>query len=225
MTILQSVKQAYLLAVRKPFLPNAGTTKYESLVAIADIFQKMWQDEPGVDWNSRRDDVNLGTISGNTNEFDLDDEINYIPKDLDDSVVLTSPTGQEAYFTIVDYSKFLRSHGGYAAQRGRVLVLPKRFNANGTYTGWTVTVPAIMKVEDITNVNQDVQVDTPLWLGAMTAAEFIRTDVVNQNQYPNLIAYAEQLMVKMKENNQSSVETLDRGGTFGWSNYTNEADV
>ncbi len=49
----------------------------------------------------------------------------------------------------------------------------------------------------------------------MTAAEYIRNDIVKQNQYGNLVAEANNLMTSMIRNNRSGQVRHVRGG---WRN-------
>jgi hypothetical protein len=56
----------------------------------------------------------------------------------------------------------------------------------------------------------EIPVDDPNWLVTIVAAEFTRNDKTRSNQYPNLVAEANVLMRKMKENNGGRVEEAYR---------------
>ena len=70
-------------------------------------------------------------------------------------------------------------------------------------------------LEELENPDDDILVDNPEWLVTMTAAEYIRNDIVKQNQYGNLVAEANNLMTSMIRNNRSGQVRHVRGG---WRN-------
>jgi hypothetical protein len=59
----------------------------------------------------------------------------------------------------------------------------------------------------------DVPVDDPNWLVTITAAEYVRNDIVKQNQYGNLVQEANDLMENMKADNDAQVSEV----TADWS--------
>ena len=118
-------------------------------------------------------------------------------------------------FTLVSPEK-LKLYGdrsGYCAKVGDTLVFSQPFTADSLEFGGTIKVPAYTIPADFDSSNPDVDevpTDDPEWLATRVAAEDIRTSLVRQNQYPNLIEVANELMKKMKQNNGSQKEFVTK---------------
>lgn len=212
-TVAWTIQKAFLHAQRKATPPAAGTSKYEALLGIADSMQHMWQDEDGVDWNSLYSLETISTVTA-TDTFDLPDEVNYILKDEDSPILVTNGTSTTAYKLVTARQLYRNQDSDACAQIGRTLVFSRAFTSTSSQLGYSIKVPAILYTEDITSENDEVQVDDPMWLAYMMAAEFNRGDVVKRDTYDQLLALADACMVKMKNANQGSHELVTSGG---WS--------
>lgn len=201
MTILECMTDGYLLATGKATLPDSGSSKYNRLFALAKKLHRDWQNEPGVDWNSLHQTVEAGTVSTAT-EYELDTEILKLSKRKGDRVHVRTTDDTDIFFTVVDPSRlYEHRYGNAVALVGQTLRFSRAFDADESAYGGTVRVPAYVKLDDITSVNDDVLVDNPDWLSAAIAAYFVMPDAQLNYQYPDLVAQANQLMTTMKENN------------------------
>jgi hypothetical protein len=175
--------------------------------------QHMWADEDGVDWNSLYSLETIGTVTA-TDTFDLPDEVNYILKDEDSPILVTNGTSTTTFKLVSARQLYQTKDSDACAQIGRTLVFSRPFTSSSSTLGYSIKVPAILYVEDITSETDEVQVEDPMWLAYMMAAEFNRGDIVKRDTYDQLLALAESCMTKMKTSNAGSVETVTSGG---WS--------
>lgn len=206
-TVAWAIQKAFLAAQRKADAPAAGTSKYEVLLDLADSMTKAWESEPGVEWDSLYSVQIIGTVSA-TDTFELTEEVNYISKSEDNPVRITNGTSTKAYKVVSARQLYKYKDSDVCAQIGHNLVFAKAFASDSNLIGYNIQVPAIIHVDDITSANDDIQVDDPMWLVYMMAAEFCRNDVVKQGQYDNLLAYANQCMERMKQANSGQLEEL-----------------
>lgn len=205
MTRDQFIQQAYLMAVGKATPPASGTNKHSVLLQAGNIFIQQWQDEPNTDWKSLYQRTELADEVTATDTFALDATvIRKLSVNKDDKVIVTSPDGIEAKYTIVTPNQ-LRSYDNACARIGNNLVFNKPFDNDSEFIGGTITVPNYGYASLLVQANDLVPVDQPLWLVYMVAAEFVRNnDYIKQNQYSNLIALAAEVMKSMKKNNGES---------------------
>ena len=201
MTVTEAIQQAFQYAQGKPTAPAAGTPKHNALLLIADSMQQQWSNEPGVEWETLSDNVTLtGTIDAN-NVIALDATIRGIRKGSDDPILVDD----DAY-KLVSVSKLYRlRESKVVAKKGRNL----KFSDASELFGGTVTVPALLYADRITTGDDEVQVDDPWWLVYMMAAEFARNNIIKSTEYDNLLAYAENAMIRMKEDNGSQLDQVE----------------
>jgi hypothetical protein len=148
-----------------------------------------------------------------TDTFDLDDEIRKLSDARDDTVriVHTDGTHYTDYEVVpANQLKTDYSSGAYCAQIGATLKFNKAFVSTDRQFGGTIYVPKYGFAEHLVNDSDDVPVDDPQWLVLMCAAEYVRNDIVKQNQYPNLVNEANALMQAMKDTNDAQVEVVAR---------------
>jgi hypothetical protein len=200
MKVTTAITKAFLHAQRKATPPAAGTTKYEALLAIADSMQKMWAAEPDVEWNSLYELVNIGNVTA-TDEFDLDDSIDTISKREGDFILLKSGTLTTTVKIITPNQLYEYRYQLAAARVGSTLKFSTPFVSTDSTIGYSINVPSIVYPSDITAATNTIQVDDPMWLVYMMAAEFCRTDTVKGAQYDNLLQMADLHMQKMKAAN------------------------
>jgi hypothetical protein len=206
-TVQWAIEKAFLHANRKATAPNAGSSKHDVLLALADSTQKLWAAEEGIEWNSLSDTIDLGPVTA-TDTFALPDSVDYVSQDTDQTVRIGSTD-----YKLVSAAQLRRYRdSAVVAQIGRNLVFPRAFAATDAGFGLDIEVPVVLAVSDITAATDTIQVDRPMWLAYMMAAEFVRNDVVKQGQYDNLLALADVEMGKMKEANASTVNDYALNG-------------
>lgn len=211
MVTSELVSNVYLVAAGKLPTFASGSTKWAKIVAIANNKIDAWQREPGVDWNSLYDpSYSFGKITA-TDTFSLDDEIRKLSDTEGDDVTINRLDGQQTTYKIVPADQLKQyQYGNFCAQIGRNLVFSKPFTTADIEFGGTLLVPIYTYAPHLVGDNDEVPVDDPQWLVLMVSAEYVRNDIVKQNQYPNLINEANGLMTSMKETNDSQWEEVIR---------------
>ena len=216
MTLQELINAVMLKATGKPTILASNNTKWEKIRGIANYYQQAWLNEPGQHWNSRYDRARqIGTISNN-DEYDLDDDITEISTAKGDDIYVLTAEDEKIPFQLVNYDD-LKNYpsGNYCAKLGQTLVFNARFAEDDPCYGGRLSAPVYTTIEDLESADDDVSVDDPEWLVTMVAAEYIRNDIVKQNQYGNLIAEANNLMTSMIRNNRAGQVRHIRGG---WRN-------
>lgn len=201
------ITKAYLAAQRKSTPPAAGTTKYNALLAIVDSMQQLWSSEPDIEWSSLYSLVTIGTVSA-TDTFDLDDSISSISKREGDFVLLTNGTNTTTVKLVAPNQLYENRYVYACAQIGQTLKFSKAFLSTDSVFGYNINVPSILFPDDIVIGTNTVQVDDPMWLAYMTAADFIKSDTQKSVLYDKLISLADQHMQKMKNDNGGQYEAV-----------------
>lgn len=210
MTVADFVASSYLKATGSVSTLASTDADWVKLLALANYYQQNWANEPGVDWRSLYDPtVDCGTVTA-TDTFNLAASIHKVSQDADDPVrIVHTDVTQFTDYTVVPHDKLKQyTAGNYCAQIGSTLVFNNAFTADSAEFGGTINVPAYTLPSTLSASTDLVQVDIPEWLVTICAAEYVRNNLVKQNQYPNLLAEANELMKKMVENNEAQVETL-----------------
>lgn len=207
MTAEDFVKQALVKATGK--VNNTLTpsdNKYQKMLAIGNYYIRAWESEPDVDWNSLYDpSYSIGEVTA-SDSFDLDDDIRKISDTPEDEVKVVTSEGQTLRYQTVSSDELPRfNNGRYVAQIGRTIRFNKAFNSDAQGFGGDLQLPVYTYAPLMETQTDEVPVDNPLWLVTISAAEYVRNDVVRQNQYPNLISEANNLMQRMKEDNGAQV--------------------
>lgn len=227
MTASDAITQTYLLATGKIVPPTSGTNKYSKILALLNLYQRIWALQDGVDWNSLRDTFYIDTVSA-TDTFPLDTDMASISSQQGDFVRIAHTDGiNESQYTIVPISRLyddgpiVNSAGvssanavGTCAQSGSNLVFSRAFTTDDPQYGGTISVPGTILPDTLVNSGDIIQVDDPDWLCFRAAAEYIRNDVTRVQLYQSLLDQAEDRMNTMLANNGSQKETTYRGG---WS--------
>lgn len=232
MTVSEFITTTYLFATGKVTPPSAGTTKYNKLLALGNIFLQNWASESGVDWKSLRTIFTFGATVSATDTYALPTTIGKLSKTEGDFVRITHTDGTtESDYTIIpierlydDERKLNNSGGDYCAVSGSNLIFKAPFTADSAQFGGTITIPGYAIPATLTTGTDVIQVDDPYWLCFMSAAEYIRTDLTRQAQYSNLVAQANNVMEGMKSDNntqrESAITNWSPGGGLGgptWS--------
>lgn len=239
MTVQDAVNLTLLFATGKAAVLVPTDAKYLKILALLNNYTDEWADEEGTDWQSLRQTFSLGTVTA-TDSYDLDDTINEVSSQEGDYVRINHPGGiMQSLYTIVppqrlyDSGTTINNYGqqelianGTCAIIGKQLVFSRPFVSTDTQFGGDIVVAGYVQTDPLVNPKDLIQVDIPRWLCYRAAAEYIRTDVTRQQQVPNLIAEATEVMNQMKDLNDTQSEYVYRGSwrpagdTFGndaWS--------
>lgn len=215
MVVSDFVPAVILRAEGKTSTSVSGDTKWMKVLGIANLQILNWQDEPDVDWGSLYNRaLAIGTVTA-TDTFALDlDTLRTISSTFGDPVRITwtNTNGTTSYtdYDIINYDALKEyPDGNYCAQIGSNLVFNQPFLTTAAEFGGTITVPALLYADSIAADGDTIPVDNPNWLVVATAAEYIRTDVTRQNQYPNLAAEANSIMERMKDVNDGQISHVD----------------
>lgn len=211
-TVDWAIQKAYTRATGHTDVLATNDPRYLRLLEHADDLQRDWQDEPGINWNSLYRQITVGNITAIVPNYDLDGSIRTISKREQDSVILQltsgANSGQQWFYDIISPDKLTE----YRYRQVCAVLEGQLYFANNPATsifpvtdariGAEIIVPSYIYVTDITNGTNKIQVDDPQWLVYMMAAEFVRNDFVRQNQYPSLLAIANNKMEGMRQRNE-----------------------
>lgn len=207
MTVDSAIAKAFLHAKRKATSPTGS--KYNALLGMADSFQKLWATE--TDWSSLYASVTLTALVSATDTFSLANAtgtVDYISDREGNPIQLYDGTSYAKVYFVSPAQLYEYRFRLATAQIGSNLKFSAAFAADSQYIGDSIVVPAYLAVNEITSGSDTVQVDDPMWLCYMMAAEFCRNDVEKAGQYDNLLALADQCMQKMLANNGGQYETV-----------------
>lgn len=205
MTRDEFIQQAYLWAVGKATPPTEGTNKHSVLLGTGNGFIEAWQNEQNTDWKSLYQRTVLTPLVTATDTFAIDPlVVRKISTNKEDTVIVTATSGKTAEYAIVTPEQ-LNTYEHVCARVGNNLVFSEAFESGSEFIGGTITMPNFGFATKLTTDVSVVPVDQPMWLVYMTAAEFVRNnDYIKQNQYPNLISMANEVMKSMKLNNKAT---------------------
>lgn len=220
MIVTDAIANTYLLATGKTTTLTAGTTKYTKILALLNMFTQQWAGEVGVDWKSQRLVATVtGTVTA-TDTFAIPTTLSKVSKTKGDFVRIIHTDGVESDYSIVPierlYNESSKAQGGTGnrvAVSGSNLIFDVAFTASSPQFGGTIYVPGYKIPATLDDGADTIEVDDPYWLCFMAAAEYVRNDITRVQQYPNLIAQANNAMEGMKNENNSQVESV----TATWS--------
>ena len=220
MTLSELISNVLLKATGKAKVIDQTNNKWEKIRGIANYYINAWQNEPAVGngrWNSLYNRAyRMGTANVGSEEIDIDEEIKEISASNGDCIYIESTDGKKYPFELVEYNDLKNyPQGRYCARIGNTLVFNKKFEETDPYIGGSIFAPVYLGLEDLEDPDDDVLVDNPYWLVTICAAEYIRNDIVKQNQYGNLIAEANNLMNNMIRANRAAQDRHVRGN---WRN-------
>lgn len=226
MTITEAVAEVYLKATGQTTTLTTGT-KYERIIALLNMYQRGWANEPGVDWNSLYNPaLSLGSITA-TDTYDIDTStIRKLSQRFGDTVrvVWSDGVGYTDYDIVAhdklkDYSSGVNreSPGGFVcAVMNNQLVFNHTFTTTDSQYGGDIQVPCYVFPDAITSTNpntEEVQVDDPDWLVFRVAAEYARNDITRRQRYPELQSEANERMQRMIDDNEGQINTIDKPWT------------
>lgn len=223
MTIVEAVAETYLRATGKTTTLTTGS-KFERIIALLDFYQRRWAREPGIDWGSLYNpSLSIGNVTA-TDAFDLDTSTIRKISDRQGDVVRIVWTDGVSYtdYDVVAHDKLKDFYYGVdkdsplgfvCAQTGGQLVFNHEFVSTDSQFGGEIFVPCYVFPDEITSANtsdNEVQVDDPDWLVTRVAAEYVRNDIVRRQRYPELLAEANEIMQRMKDDEDGQIVEVDR---------------
>lgn len=213
LTVADLIAASLLKATGKVSTLTPTDSNWLKLLAIANYYKNSWANESGVDWVSLYvPAISCGTVTA-TDTFNLDPTINKISQQEGDAVRINYATGTNfSDFALISPERLKEYNtNNYVAKVGAALKFNRTFKTTDAEFGGTINVPAYTIPDDMVLSTDVVPVDDPGWLVTITAAEFVRTDLTRQNQYPNLVSEANELMKGMIDNNNPQVTTITHG--------------
>lgn len=195
MNIKDAIIEAHMLATGKRRELEPGSVKYEKLLAIANVSQNQWENEPGVVWNSRKRPLQAGTISKGVSRYALPRSLKTL--DFKESVIVSKGDSIK-HFTLVAPHLVNKGSNLVALDGGQL-----NFGNNITddIIGASITVPAVIKLDPLVKPTDEIKIDDPRWLIFMMAAEYARNNQTKQHQYSNIVAMAQNSMESMLSRN------------------------
>ena len=186
-----------------------GDEDYTKVLTLGNANIDRWAKED--EWNSLYDPgVSCGTISA-TDSFDLDDSIREISRNENDYIQIVCSDGSVSLYTTVPASDLQRyNSGNFCARIGRTLRFNRKFVSSDREYGGTLRVPAYLYAEHLSRANDEVPVDDPNWLVAMTAADMVQSDNTLSQNRDDFLAEAVDLMTAMQRANRPQRDSVAR---------------
>ena len=199
------VYYAYLEATGKYVELETTNPKYLKMVQIANLMMNQWENEPAVEWRSRKKIIKIGTIDSEKDIYKLPERVLKIDRTSGRSITFKKDDEIVGEIEIPD----IKVMGNTLDLSG---VITDRMLDSDIY------VPIIEKLPKVKNPEDPILIDNPYWLVFMTAAEFVRNSQTKNAQYGNILAYAQNLMESMKavnnEKGRGEMENAKIGGIF-----------
>jgi hypothetical protein len=213
MTLLEAITQAHLLAKGKATAPANTSSTYLALAGFANVGQTMWQDEPDVQWDSLRFVAEVVASVSATDTYTIPSTVRELSQKPDDDIYIEHTDGQKTYYELVEPDQlqyYTRAGMKVVARKGTDLIFSIPFTAQDPQFGGSIFIPAYGYVTELSDGADVVVVDEPMWLSMMMAAEYCRTKTSLNYRVDGLIDRANQLMQKMKQNQESQYTTATR---------------
>ncbi len=201
MLVSELLPKAHLVATGKVNKLVSNDKNWTKLLQISNILLQTWATEPSADWQSLYEDIDIGTITA-TDTFDLDSTIQRVSNKPGDFIKIVK--GDQTFkFDLVPASELSRSGDQACSRYGSAIKFNKTFKSTDSEFGGALLIPSYTYPATLTSGNQRVPMDDPNWLVFMVAAEWVRNDLTLAQNYPNLIALANNTMSGMKIANMS----------------------
>lgn len=211
MTASDCVDAIYLKATGKTAAFQFTDAKGIKILGLMNFYSRRWSRETGIDWISLYNPLyNIGTIT-NTNSFNIDTStIRKLSQQEGDNVRIIWSTDPNYFsdYELVPADRLKEfNRGRYCARQGSALIFNHTFINTDPEYGGTLYVPCYLYTDDLINSTDEIEVDDPDWLVLICAAEYVRTDLTRLGQYPNILAEANDCMVRMKDDNANDQNT------------------
>nr|DAK51902.1 MAG TPA: hypothetical protein [Caudoviricetes sp.] len=205
MNLKEMVYYAYLEATGKYVELETTNPKYLKMVQIANLMMNQWENEPAVEWRSRKKIIKIGSIDSEKDLYKLPERVLKIDRTSGRNITLKKDDKIVGEIEISD-----------------IKVMGNILDLSGVITDQMsdadIYVPIIEKLPKVKNPDDPILIDNPYWLVFMTAAEFVRNSQTKNAQYGNIVAYAQNLMESMKavnnEKGRGEMENAKIGGIF-----------
>jgi hypothetical protein len=232
MNIQQCIQKAHLLAKGKSTPLDTAGPVYQKYLAIANLMKDSIIEED-IDWDFTYEPFSLGTITDD--RIEIDETVYDINKSEDDPIAIVHSGGvQTSYYRLVEPSELeYYKHNNTCAWVGTDLVFSHTFTATDPQYNGEVFIPAHITPEDFVSPGDEITIPIPNWLAYMIAAETVRNTVTKQNQLPQLLAYANNAMNKMRARNIGQYNSMRLypsvlgesylGGSGAYSNSVGQA--
>ena len=175
------------------------------MVQIANLMMNQWENEPAVEWRSRKKFIKIGSVDSEKDLYKLPERVLKIDRTSGRNITLKKDDKIVGEIEISD-----------------IKVMGNTLDLSGVITDQIldadIYVPIIEKLPKVKNPEDPILIDNPYWLVFMTAAEFVRNSQTKNAQYGNIVAYAQNLMESMKavnnEKGRGEMENAKIGGIF-----------
>lgn len=214
MTLIEAITDANLLATGKATAPASSTSRYAAFKSFANIVQQMWQDDPEAEWDSLRITLTLASTVNATDTFSLGTSVRELSRRDQDSISILHTDGlNSTYYELVEpeqLQEYKRAGMRVVAKIGTSLVFSMDFLPTDPQFGGAIKVPCYTYVSTLVNDSDIIQVDSPLWVTLMMAAEYCRTKTSLVGRTDGLVARAGQVMEKMKQQQSGNNTSYQR---------------
>lgn len=220
MTRETAITDAYMYATGKSVaIGSIPSAKRNLLTSLAIKFNRDWQTENGIEWDSLYSVVSAGTVTA-TNQFTLATPINFVSTDKqrENNKVRVLCADGVTYVEFMSvkpselYSNRYRNAVAHVASSGVDSVkFSRAFTTSDQAYGGTIQVPAITKLGDLTTDASTVYIDNPEWLPWRMAAQYAYSYKSLRDMYPDLLDKANELMTGMIGRNISGNESTSTG--------------
>ena len=222
MLVSEFVPRVYRKAAGKIPTFTTGSTKWLKILDIANEYIQKWANEPGVDWASLASpNLSAGTVTA-TDTFTIPSTVLRLSS-YEGDVIRIMHTDLVTYtdYTTIPIEKLKEyTTGNYCAEYGGdQLKFNHTFTATDPQFGGTIYLPAYVAPASISADADVIPVDDPEWLVLVTAAEFVSSDQTRLYRYPNLIAEANEVMARMRDDNDPQDSEISRPWTINSMNW------
>lgn len=209
-TVLQVLTDAYIAYRGKSSnMPQAGTDKYNDMLAILNRKQREWWTDPNNDWPSLWQLVTIDTPASNaglvagTQTYPLTTAALTTAGTpilrLSDYIMLQDSNGNKKYITVIkppvraQYSQGCYVSGANPLQLTFIMTIDANYAGLQPVAASYVQPPVLVAPTDI------VAVDDPNWCVYGVASELARNDYSKEEQFPNLNGIANALYQQMSD--------------------------
>jgi hypothetical protein len=214
MTLLEAITEANLLATGKATAPSNTSSRYLALKGFSNVVQRMWQDEPDVQWDSLKITVTLAAVVTATDTFSIGSSVREISQRDGDYIHIVHTDGVTiTYYELVEpdqLQEYKRNSMQAVARVGANLVFAIEFTADSPQLSGAIRVPCYTYVSTLSDDSDIIQVDNPTWVTLMMAAEYCRTKTSLVGRVDGLVARAGEIMQKMKQQQDSDNVEVQR---------------
>lgn len=200
---------------------TTGSTKWLRIVAQGNIFLRQFARERGAEWNRYYEKAkSLGTVSA-TDTFAIPSTVYKISQRDGDSLRIVHTDGTWTDYTLIPHNQLKnKATGAYASKIGRNIIFNRAFTSTDPQFGGTVYLPCYELPSTFSADGDEIDHDNPDWLVATVAADRVKNDVTRKDLRADLVAEANEIMMSLKEENQSQDEEVNR--TWNVLAHTNE---